>query len=161
MAIPPLEKGCLPPGRYRATVDEVHGAFVACMADTAHRQRVFDRWLLHREALSNLVPIDRQWINGSFVTDKPDPGDMDVVTFFDGEAFDTLPEWKQALAKSIMHGHHTEQLWNVDSFQLPVYSEDHPLVEPVTNRARGYWDWQWSRRKGTDGEEKGYLEVMG
>lgn len=161
MSIPPLENGCLPPGRYRASVEEVHAVFVEGMPDTQHRQGVFDRWLLHREALRLVLKVERQWIDGSFVTDKPQPGDIDVVTFFDGEAFDALPLPQQMLAKSIMQGHHTEQLWNVDSFDLPVYGEHHELVEPVTNRGRGYWDWMWSRRKGTDGEEKGYLEVMG
>ncbi len=37
------------------------------------REEIFTGWRLHRESLQNIVPGLYQWVDGSFVTAKPDP----------------------------------------------------------------------------------------
>ncbi len=66
------ETGALPPGDHRATLDEIRRRF----GFTPRR-----RWLLKglRLALEAFwaAGIEEIYIDGSFCTDKPDPGDID------------------------------------------------------------------------------------
>src|SRR3954452_15377682 len=101
MPIPALDAdGLLPPGRHTASVAEVKAAFVDPFGGSASRMAIFTGWRMHRESLQNVVPGMYQWIDGSFVTSKLDPGDIDVVTFIDGVQYDAMPDWRRALGLS-------------------------------------------------------------
>lgn len=79
MPIPGLDNaGLLPPGVYDCTLDEVRQAF-GVFQTTDRRPRLFDKL----QAL-----IQQAWatgfvaeiiIDGSFVTSKPDPNDIDLI----------------------------------------------------------------------------------
>ena len=45
----------------------------------------FENYIRYSNALKRLLQVSslKQWINGSFVTQVPDPGDIDFVTFID------------------------------------------------------------------------------
>lgn len=61
--------------------------FVAAMKDTAHRRALFQNYLSFTEGLRKTFGAPfYQWIVGSFVTQKPLPGDLDVVTFLPFDA---------------------------------------------------------------------------
>jgi hypothetical protein len=71
--IPPFERGVLPAGVHKASWREVTTRF----GTNAHR-----RWLLEGlySALTNLRAAGcvKVWVDGSFVTDKAQPGDFDI-----------------------------------------------------------------------------------
>jgi hypothetical protein len=77
MSIPPLVNGVLPPGTYSATLDEVRAAFdqagsrtrLTLHAALAHAAA----FIWSRDATAIL------YVNGSYVTDKVDPIDVDVA----------------------------------------------------------------------------------
>jgi len=71
--IPPLERGLLPPGIWDCTLAELEAAF----GGDAHRRTLLDRLRRFLADKSDLphVPL---LIDGSFVTDKPMPKDIDV-----------------------------------------------------------------------------------
>ncbi len=74
MSIPRLQtNGELPPGEHVASLNEV-GAVYGC--STAHRKLLMNGLL---EAVSNfeLAGVRKLWINGSFITDKEEPNDID------------------------------------------------------------------------------------
>ncbi len=108
-----------------------------------------------------MVVLRAQWIDGSFVTSKLDPGDIDVVTIFDGVAFNGLEPWQSALAQSIMSGHRDRDFWGIDSFAVPRYDAN---VDPVGHadylRQCAYWHHQWGRVRDDDDAVKGYVEVL-
>lgn len=149
--------GLLPTGLHRVTVDQVHSAFVAPFPTSANRQKLYEQWLLHREAIATLVPVQRQWLNGSYVTAKVDPGDVDVVTFVDGAVLEALDPAPLALLESLVSGHDTRDLWGIDSFLVATYAEDHPAYA-TSRRTEGAWRRTWTNVKGTD-LTKGFLEV--
>jgi hypothetical protein len=64
--------GELPPGMHLATLEEVEAVFVT----TPHRRRLFEGL---RRAIQNLhaAGVRRVFIDGSFVTTKADPNDID------------------------------------------------------------------------------------
>lgn len=74
--IPDFEdNGCLPPGIYRASLEEVIARF-GRGSENREAQAASLQWLI---PICRRAGIVRLLINGSFVTDKPDPGDVDCV----------------------------------------------------------------------------------
>jgi len=63
----------LPPGVHVATLDEIEG----CFATNERRRKLFDGF---RRVVAALVKAGCRtiYLDGSFVTDKPEPGDFDV-----------------------------------------------------------------------------------
>jgi hypothetical protein len=76
MPIPDLQrdKGYLPPGEHPATLDEIEMKYVT----NRRRREIFDG-LAH--VIQQLVGhgVHDIWINGSFVTDRQRPNDVDVI----------------------------------------------------------------------------------
>jgi hypothetical protein len=150
--------GLLPSGRQQVTVEEFREAFVTRFPQSKTRDQLFQRWLQHRASLLHLVSVEKQWINGSFVTAKTDPADIDVVTFFDGDEADGMPAARQALLASLLDGHNTRDQWGVDSFAVPVFPAADARAR-VTRTAAGYWTVTFSRERGNANAVKGFLEV--
>jgi hypothetical protein len=151
--------GLLPAGRVRVTVEEFHGAFVEPFPESKTRERLFDRWQDHRAALASMLPLTAQWIDGSFVTAKVDPGDIDLVNVLDGVQLDAVPENRRAIARMMLSGQSTRNLWGIDSYPLPEYPDGHPFHNEYL-RFRGYWDRWFGLVRGNDQATKGYLEVI-
>ncbi len=150
--------GLLPPGRHVVTTDQLRTVFVDGFPDSATRRRLFARWERHREALASVLPVDRQWIDGSFVTGTESPRDIDVVTFLDGPAFDLLSPGLQDMVASLVSGKRTKAIWTIDSYPVFRYPDDDPRSSDARTAA-DEWDWLWSRVRGDDSGVKGYLEV--
>jgi len=150
--------GFLPGGRHQVTDDEFRHHFVDAFAGSRNRRRLFLRWQQHRKALLGLVPIEAQWLNGSYVTAKPEPGDIDVVSLIDGPTFEALPEGERLLVNSLLAGKQTKAVWSMDSYGVLLYPDGHP-GKSTTEHWLVHWDWEWSRVRGDDDALKGYLEV--
>ena len=76
MAIPPLRfDGHLPEGVYSATITEVARRF----GSSTPRRKVLMKRLTHWVRLSQSVGAKRLLIDGSFVSAKENPGDVDVI----------------------------------------------------------------------------------
>jgi predicted nucleotidyltransferase len=77
MPLPEFNRvGDLPEGLYQTTIDEVTARF---SAGTAQRQRVTARLLRIYKLAKATGKLDRLVIFGSYVTNKPDPNDVDIV----------------------------------------------------------------------------------
>lgn len=142
------------------TVDAVKTTLVDPFPDSATRDPLYARWLQHRSAVAAIIPILRQWVDGSYVTTKLDPGDIDVVTFVDGPTVDALDDGRGAILGTLVDGHDTRDVWGVDSFLVAVYPEGHPL-RAASRKVEGSWVHQWSRvRGGSPTASKGFVEVL-
>ena len=65
--------GELPEGEHLATLDEVE----KFLGSSSERRRKLMRGLWEAAANLKVAGVKRIWINGSFVTDKENPGDID------------------------------------------------------------------------------------
>lgn len=148
--------GSLPAGRYPATIDEVEQSFVIPFAASLTRADLFAGWKRLRQEIRAIVPVEMEWIDGSFVTAKLDPGDIDVVSFIRADALGTLsmPDRQQLLP--LVQGPASKPTHRCDSYLVAVFALGHPL-EGQYLRERGYWDRQWSRDRTRP--EKGYIDV--
>lgn len=150
--------GLLPPGRHRVTAEDFKAHFVTAFPTSKVRAPLYQRWLQHRVAMLSFVPILSQWIDGSFVTDKEDPGDIDLVTVMEASAYDALTPVQQLLLDALMAGKATKAVWGMDSYAAFVVPPNHPHHAAVQAGANG-WHHEWSRVRGRAGATKGYLEV--
>lgn len=162
MPVPPFEPaGFLPAGRHPCTVEEVETSLVDAIGASSSRRLIFDWWRMHRASLRHLMPYGPQWVDGSFVTTKVDPGDVDLMTILDGPAFDALAIEVRWLVKSLVSGQYTRAFWRCDSYPVFRYPSGHPLHD-AGEAALAYWaDW-WGHTRDTDPggkQPKGYLEV--
>jgi hypothetical protein len=74
MNIPPLQaNGELPPGEHPATLDEIEQVY----GSSNDRRRLLMRGLRDAAAQFAQAGVKAIWINGSFVTDKNMPNDID------------------------------------------------------------------------------------
>ncbi len=74
--IPPFnESGCLPPGVHRATLDEIDARF-GSESELRRVQMESVKWMVD---LAVRAGVRRIVLNGSFVTDRFEPNDVDCV----------------------------------------------------------------------------------
>lgn len=146
----------LPAGRHRATAEEIKTFFVDAFPASISRPILFERWAVLLQAIERVVEVQAQWIDGSYVTKKPEPGDIDLVSHLDGETLDALPPVERALLRGLIAGQLSKQLHACDSFHIAIYPPGHPARGPY-EAALAYWE-EWF---GTDrgGEPKGYVEL--
>jgi hypothetical protein len=100
VAIPDWDQSTrhLPPGRYRATLAEIHELLVSAPAFAASetRQQVWSGFVRYlaawRQVQAGLAAelngnqlILALWLGGSFVSQKPNPSNLDLTVLVDGE----------------------------------------------------------------------------
>ena len=121
------------------------------------RKKHFDKLSKYLEALKSVVKEEITiWVNGSYVTKKLNPKDIDVVVFI---------HWKivEANIKELKSFTRPEVLANygVDSYLVRVYEKGHQL-NVITHSDRIHWLYDFSRtqpnRRGKT-FQKGFLEI--
>ena len=150
--------GLLVPGRHKVTAADFKATFVDAFPNSATRAPLHQRWLRHRAAILSHVPVVSQWIDGSFVTDKENPGDIDLVTVMQASDFDALSSVAQSLLDSLLHGKATKAAWGMDSYAVFLVPVGH-AAETAVQKAAERWHHEWSRVRGQPSATKGYLEV--
>ncbi|QRR01184.1 DUF6932 family protein [Dyadobacter sandarakinus] len=85
------------------------------------RQHIFQNFAGYIEKLTALIGTDfYQWIDGSFVTRKLDPRDIDVVTFVDADVYNKCEQGIQLL-RDYNRDHQT----GLDEYFVKHYPELH------------------------------------
>lgn len=153
----PKKADFLPPGVHEATPEEIEAVFVHDFKGSTTRAVVFRQWQILNQAIERIIPIEKQWVYGSFVTSKKDPADIDIITHFDGAAMDGLGPVDKMLVHGLISGHYTRDLHGVDSYAIVFYPERHPAREEYV-KAINFWD-DMLAHQGRKGEAKGYIEV--
>jgi hypothetical protein len=147
--------GALPRGRYPATVTEVESTFVADpMWDASTtRKTVWDDWIQVTAQARKVVPVAAAWLGGSFLTDKVDPDDLDVVYIIDSrQAVAVTSTLHRGFLSVLSQGDALRKLRGkrLDTFVVE-WVPDPDGVRLVTGfedyaANRGYWDDLWQRR---------------
>jgi hypothetical protein len=147
--------GVLVLGRHATTVDEVERVLVDDLASPM-RRRIFDQWIELLGAIADIVPMLAHWMDGSFVTAKEAPDDIDVLTHVDGLAFDGLDDTKQGRCNALASGDRNDALPQCDSWLVTAYPEGHEAHGDYVTLADA-WHSVFSGE--ADGKPKGYLEL--
>jgi hypothetical protein len=135
-------KPILSSGIHYMSVEDVKLFFVDRFPESVRRKMIFDKFLQFLENILRLDIITELWLNGSFVTEKPDPGDIDAVAFFDRNKLNNR--------KNIENN----PLINITYVQLN-YLTDIRLIDKDNEALRSYWrGWYGFSR---DEQPKGFV----
>lgn len=80
--------GCLLQGIYDLSLDEIEREFVA--GKSKRRHDIFEKYKYHLNEIKDTNCCLNHWIDGSFVTLKENPDDIDTLTEFDGVKIEKL-----------------------------------------------------------------------
>ncbi|KAA8473912.1 hypothetical protein BDE36_1103 [Arcticibacter tournemirensis] len=123
------------------------------------RTSLFNNYIGYSKALKELVsgqPL-LQWIDGSFVTKKPDPEDIDIVTFINSEFLNPLGtnidsfKYPDSLAQ-----------FGVDAYIVKIYTREDKRY-PLYVGDQLYWMDKFDKtRRNRNGikSSKGFIEII-
>lgn len=80
------ERGCLPEGIYNPSVEEFMERFVKV---TGRRKELFKKYQKFTKLCNESKGIETHYLDGSYVTDKKEPGDIDVLIIFNDNVYDS------------------------------------------------------------------------
>jgi len=147
----------LAPGRHLATADEILDALVDAFPNSTSRVPIYAQWQTLLEAIERMIKVEEQWIDGSFVTKKENPGDIDLVSHVDGPTLEQLGPVDQMLLHGVLAGHQSRDLHLCDSFFIAIYPEGHP-ARPIYEQALSIWESIFGTDRG--GDPKGFVELQ-
>jgi hypothetical protein len=141
MPILPLQyDGFLPPGLHLAEMDEIEDRFGK---STSRRQNLFIRLRLFAELAQHCGAV-RMFVNGSFVTAKAEPEDVDVVIWIGAEYVERLThdDGEAILLDEIVDRGEPQEVFLVD-----------------TEQKWDGWIEFFSQVRGFSGKYKGIVEI--
>ncbi len=155
------EHGYLKPrNKIHMTFEEFQRIFVEAFGNDSTRLAIFENYQKFIEDFQKTVtPNFIQWVNGSFVTQKPSPNDIDFVTILDYKIFNEFDEIidKQFRQSGAIRKYGRQ----IDVYAVRQYPEGHPQFE-VFKGELAYWQFQFSetkRNRANKKFQKGFIEL--
>jgi hypothetical protein len=137
-------KPILPVGIHSMSIEDFRLFFVERFPQSARRKLIFNKFLQFFEYTLCFGVITEIWLNGSFVTEKPEPGDIDVVMFMDSGKLNNLMDAQKSF------------LLNITDIQLNYLTDVRYAMSDDAN-SRSYWrGWYGFSR---DEQPKGFVRL--
>lgn len=155
----------LPVGRYTVPMSDVSRHFIEGRPDQEHRARLWrDFEEFTRGQLKSGLKALSFWLDGSFISGKSYPNDIDFTTIVDGLASQPIGLYDSYLncGPAWQKKPHPElgRTLAIDAYAIVKGSDGDPAHAAYLS-GRGYWDDWWQRSRATSEElSKGYLEVL-
>lgn len=148
----------VPEGGNESNVSELKKWFVDPFGEDSTRKELFKGFIKYNDDLKSLLSGQsyEQWIDGSFISQKVNPKDIDLVSFIDYEEVERLEKELEIFIKS-----QGKSNYGVDGYVVRIYPEGHPnFVRTQSDKV--YWRHWFSttkpdRRKKRYG--KGYVKI--
>ena len=159
--------GSLPEGVYHTDIATMQVRFVTEFPDSQTRPAIYEAFNALRADGEKLGVVGTQWVNGSFVTSKENPGDIDVVTFCDHGHLNNLgTDAMEFVSQYLGGGEAAKTRYRTHAFLVPSCSAGHVYFSAFET-ARLYWRKWFGRTRdipnppGPDrpGQPKGFLEM--
>lgn len=162
------ERGVLPDGIYPCDADAFEERFVAEFSTSEAREEHCDGFKkLRSEIIQKVLLPVTQWVDGSFVTNKENPGDIDVVTFVDYDRLNELSADKQELLLMLANSEErTKPEYSCHTFIVPSCGESHDYFSEF-EKWRSYWRKWFGKTRDTkdqngnviEGHHKGFVSM--
>jgi hypothetical protein len=130
--------GYLEAGLHPFDTVELEAHFVTGFPHSSTRARILSGYKQYSVDIAGIVGPCDQYIDGSFVTSKNDPGDVDLVILVDAAVVDALPHDQKLKLKALVSGPATKAKYMCDAYFCPVYPDGHPLSSH-SRQQRKYW----------------------
>lgn len=172
------DTGALPMGRYGASIGDVEQGFVDAphFSSSVTRKEIWEDFWSATSELRRIVPVICVWVGGSFLTEKVDPDDIDVVYWCQDEFVDRVTDPKDRMLLQLFAQNQIRRKTGlrVDTrycrwYLYPEADRGTTLEFEQYASQRGYWDDFWMRsRSGAKGAaprltdalpRRGYCEI--
>ncbi len=117
---------------------ELEAQFVTSFPHSSTRQQILTGYKQHSIEIASIVGRCEQFLDGSFVTNKNDPGDVDLVMLVDATVVDALPDAQKVKLKELVSGPTTKTKYMCDAYFCPVYPAGHAMSD-ASRAQRKYW----------------------
>ncbi len=141
----------MPPGDFAPSQADFEAKFVS-VGDKQQRSSIYEGWQRHRgDLLQAGLPLgSRQLLDGSFTTNKPCPGDIDLAVEVAVADSSRLTMTKNQLIFDLLGGSRMKADYCCDAYAIVVLPVTDPLYQEVTVKAIEYWTkWFGSARSGS------------
>lgn len=147
------EHGLLTPAEeIFSTPAELYDTFVRSFAASQTRERLFQQWINYNRMLRQEIGEGfTQWVDGSFVTQKLNPKDIDIVSF--------IPSYLFRKFEKRLDYYWTDN-WEregIDAYLVQAYPDTGPEFESTVS-LRHEWLDRYTKTKG-DSWSKGFLSL--
>lgn len=144
-----------PPGLHIISVDELRAMCIDPFSLSTSRKPIFQNLVDVLRQFADSDIVGDLWIDGSFVTTKFNPGDVDLVLCVSADLYDNC----SVKQRSILEWFESESLhvdYRCDGYILVEWPREHPNYE-VGLVAREYWTDFFGHTR--DGYKKGIAVV--
>lgn len=109
--------------------------FVSNFENSETRKILFQNYLTYINNFKNEISENfYQWIDGSFVTSKMNPNDIDIVTFLNAENYE-----KNSSKLTNFQGNRLKKEQELDCYFVKEYPVEHKNYEIITRFDSLYW----------------------
>jgi len=130
--------GYLDPGLHNMSLAQIEVAFVTAFPHSSTRKTIIAGYRKHSAEIEAIASTFEQFLNGSFVTNKNDPSDVDLVVFIEASVVDNLSPSDKDKLKLLLAGPVTKASHKCDAYFCPVYPSGHP-ASAAARLKRKYW----------------------
>lgn len=123
------------PGLHDISMDTLSEMCVLAFPGNERRKWLYDRLSVYLDQLAKVGVRFEVWVDGSFITSKEIPSDIDIVLWCNGREVDSLPPESQDILISLVGQRHIVKL----RYGLDVYIETLDTSTSDGVNARGYW----------------------
>lgn len=117
------------------TLADFEEGFVKSFSPDSSRHQLFDQYKLYLKDLQTVINAPfYQWIDGSYVTTKYNPRDIDIVTMIPHQEF----EAKEGILRHKFSGRNARNIYEVDAYLVAEYPENH-VKHSFTRSDLLYW----------------------
>lgn len=153
----------LPPGLHHCDETQLKASFVEAFAESTTRAAIHAGFSALRSDAVELGFAGTQWVNGSFVTTKMNPNDVDLITVLDYESANAFNGEQLQFAQDFLSGDAVPKTkYRSHTFVVLRCPPDHPYF-PTYEASRNFWltFWGCTRPLHESGSvvEKGILEL--
>lgn len=123
-------------GFYAMTLAEARDRFVVAFPQSLTRRGIMDGLCGLVERLNRNGVVGEVWLDGSFVTEKIDPEDVDILIRVSSALYDNDRRVRDAVDWASQEERRDSH--NCDSYKWIEYDSGHPLF-PDSENDRNYW----------------------
>ncbi len=126
--------------------------FVWEFSESTTRQPLFERYRQYNDKLQQLIPAGfSQWVDGSFVSRKLNPRDIDFLTFVDYQLYE---QHEQAFDE--LRRYRLDRSLSIDGYFVKVYPDTHQRYNDYQSDLT---EWQYQFGTTRKHKPKGFLEL--
>ena len=150
MPMKPEFPNLLQPGFHQFALTDLHDKFVMPFPASIRRQPLLDGLLSFIQEMKSLAIAGELWFDGSFITEKLDPDDVDLVLVLEENSVNSLTAIEQKRLARLLHNPSASMQYHCDVYC--VLSNDIVMIS--------YWrGWYGFKRDGKTPKGIGLIEL--